>query len=119
MTLYALNKVATVGRGALSTIRVAGNLFDEHIIDYYGDAIRDIRQKGIYASLRETSGPYIEAVWSNFSTERTTITQEILSGRVFGKAWRAIARWFGRKKAEQPPPAESGIDEAEGGEEKG
>jgi len=111
MTLYALNKVATVGRGALSTIRVAGNLFDEHIIDYYAEALGDIRQKGIYASLRDTSGPYIEAVWNNFSTDRTTITEEILSGRVFGKAWRVVARWFGHEKTEQPPSAAEGQSE--------
>ena len=35
MTMYSLDKVAKVGKGALSTVKVAGNLFDKHIFEHY------------------------------------------------------------------------------------
>lgn len=94
MTLFALNKVGTVGRGALSTVRVAGNLFDKHIIDHYADGIADINSKGIYASLSESSAPYVNAVWQNFSTEKPTVTQDLFSGRMIGRAWTGMSKWF-------------------------
>ena len=86
MTLYSLDRVATVGRGALSTVRVAGNLFDRHILTHYSDALDEIRNRGLYATLAETSKPYIDALWQNFTSEKGTITEELLTGRLFAKA---------------------------------
>lgn len=94
MTLFSLNQVTTVGKGALSTVRVAGNLFDRHFIDHYFEGIDDIRKKGIYASLAESSQPYMRAVWFNFSSSRGTVTEEIFTGRIFGRALGGMARWF-------------------------
>ena len=95
MTLYSLEKIATVGRGALSTAKAAVTLFDRHVIDHYSAALGDIREKGYYASLRETSQPYVDAVWHNFSTEKTTVTEDLLSGRLIGRTWNAARRWLG------------------------
>lgn len=94
MTLFALNRVTTVGRGALSTVRVAGNLFDRHIIDHYAEGIADISEKGIYTSLAESSQPYMKAVWKNFSSERETVTEDLFSGRLIGRAWNGMTSWF-------------------------
>lgn len=87
MTLYSLERVATVGRGALSTVRVAGNLFDRHILTHYGEAINEIRDRGLYSTLASTSKPYIDALWQNFVSEKETITEELFTGRLFTKAW--------------------------------
>jgi len=95
MTLYSLEKIGVLTRGALSTVKVAGTLFDRHVIDHYTDGLADIREKGIYSSLRETGRPYIEAVWENFSTEKTTITEDVVSGRLIGRTWKAARRWLG------------------------
>jgi hypothetical protein len=95
MTLKSLDKIATAGRGALSTVRVAGTLFDRHVIDHYQDALEDIRSRGLYATLAEASGPYITAVWQNFSTERPTITEDLLSGKLVGQAWGKVRGWLG------------------------
>lgn len=95
MTLGTLDKVATVGRGALSSIRVAGRLFDRHIIDHYEAALANIQQKGLYAVLAETSAPYMEAVWQNFSSDKPTITEDLLSGKLVGHAYQSVRRWFG------------------------
>lgn len=95
MTLYSLEKIGALGRGALSTVKAAGTLFDRHVIDHYTAGLNDIRQRGIYASLQETAQPYVDAVWMNFSTEKTTITEDLLTGRLVGRAWTAARRWLG------------------------
>jgi hypothetical protein len=95
VTLATLEKVGYVGRGALSSVKVAGVLFDRHVIDHYRTSLAQIQEHGLYATLRAASGPYIEAVWENFSAERPTVTEEVVSGRVIGQAWSAVRRWLG------------------------
>lgn len=94
MTMFAMNRVNLATRGALSTVRVVGNLFDEQIVDHYRHALDEIHQNGLFGTLAESSAPYIEAVWDNFESERETWTVEVLTGRVFGKAWNQIRQWW-------------------------
>lgn len=100
MSMYALNRMDTASRGALSTIRVAGNMFDKHILDHYSNGVAEIRKQGIYGMLAETSRPYIEAVWKNFALERATITEELVTGRLIGKAWTGLRYWLTAKADE-------------------
>lgn len=95
VTLHALGRAASIGRGAISTVRVAGNLLDRHLIDYYREALGDIHSSGYYATLRKVSGPYIDSVWKNFSSEKPTITEDLLSGKLIGQGAAAAARWLG------------------------
>ena len=104
MTMYAMGKVGTLGRGALSTIKVAGNMFDRHILDHYGDGLNEIRDKGMYRMLAECSKPYIDAMWHNFSSKRETLTEKLFSGRLIRKAWRSLRSWFAGKSKEELPP---------------
>lgn len=102
VTLGALGKIATTGRGALSGVRVAGQLFDRHVLDHYSQSLATIRSAGLFPTLAKTSQPYIAAVWQNFSSHRPTLTAEILSGRLAGNAWTAVSRWLGRGEANPP-----------------
>jgi len=95
MALHSLDRVALAGRGALSSTRAIGRLFDRHVIDHYRTALTDIENKGYYATLADTSQPYIDAIWTNFSTDKTTITEDLLSGKFVGQAKRTIGRWLG------------------------
>jgi len=95
MTLYSLDKIGSLGQGALSTVTAACRLLDRHVLSHYAEALEDIRRKGLYGSLVETSQPYVDAVWKNFSTERSTLTEEVLSGRLIGQTWTAVRRWLG------------------------
>ena len=113
MTLFALGKIASLGRGALSTVTSAGVLFDRHVIEHYRAGLTDIWKKGLYAALRETSKPYIEAVWNNFSSQKETITEGLASGRLLAEAWRVAHRWLGPRipqseamTAVESPPAQ-------------
>lgn len=110
-TIHSLGKFATLGRGALSTVKVAGTLFDKHVLDYYSQALTEIRAKGLYRSLAETSQPYIEAVWENFQPNRSTLTEDVVSGKLLGGTWRAVRKWLGKESpAPNRPPAVEASD---------
>ena len=51
MTLGTLEKVAKVGTGALSGVRVAGTLVNRHVLDHYRTALGDIHRDGFYRTL--------------------------------------------------------------------
>ena len=108
MTLHALGRVGQVGQGALSTVTIAGTLFDRHVIDHYRTALTDLHTNGYYNTLSEVSKPYIAAVWENFSTDRGTITEDLLNGKLVGETARKVGRWFGLSKEDVvTSPAES------------
>lgn len=108
MTLHALNRAGRVGQGALSSISIAGTLFDRHVVDHYRSALTDIHTRGYYATLADVSQPYIAAVWENFSTDRRTITEDLLSGKLVGDAARSVGRWMGVTRPETAPPTSGG-----------
>lgn len=97
VTLYSLGKIATVGKGALSTVKVAGILFDRHVIDHYEEAIVEIHKRGLYATLSETAAPYIDSVWTNFSTDSESLTEDVFTGRLIGRAWGAVRDWWSKE----------------------
>ena len=98
MTLYSLDRVGQLGSGALSTVRAAGTLLDRHVIEHYKEAMQEINNKGIYASLAKSSQPYVEAVWQNFSSDRATVTEDLLTGKLVGRAWGTVRGWFGTSR---------------------
>jgi len=116
MTLYLLGKMGRIGRGALSTVTVAGTLLDRHVIDHYAAALGKIRRVGLYPTLADTSKPYIDVVRKKFSTENKTLTEKLLSGQWIGQAWHAVCRRLGRggqgsfpSTGDEPkPPSPSG-----------
>ena len=95
MTMFAMNRITVTTRGALSTIQVAGNLLDQHIFQHYGEALEEIREQGLYQILSDVSTPYTEAVWQNFDVNRETWTEELVTGRLLGKAWYSVRGWLG------------------------
>jgi len=95
MTMYTLNQVATVSKGALTTIRVTGNLLDEHLFDHYWQGLQRINDEGIWQIFATSSQPYIEAVWMNFSADKETITEDVVSGRFLSRTWSGFCDWLG------------------------
>jgi hypothetical protein len=112
MTMYSMNQLGAVAQGALTTIRVTGNMIDKHIFEHYWTALEDISDQGLYTFVGKVSGPYIEAVWDNFSIEKATLTQDLLNGKLAGKAWDGIHGWFqGTKPEDLDASAEDGNSE--------
>ncbi|MEX0819627.1 MAG: hypothetical protein WD070_08530 [Pirellulaceae bacterium] len=79
----------------MSSVKVAGNMFDRHIFDHYRHGLTEIQQQGLYWTLAQASQPYIAAVWTNFSSDRETISEDLFSGRLIGRAWTGVRGWFG------------------------
>lgn len=104
VTLHTLDRVGAVAKGALSTVRVAGTLLDRHVLDHYRTALSAIHNDGYYATLAKVSGPYIDSVWQNFSTDQSTVTADLLSGKLIGQAAGVVTRWLGWGGANDQPP---------------
>lgn len=106
MTLHAMNQMTSVGRGALSSVRVAGNLLNRHVFGHYQRALSDIQQAGYYATLKTASEPYLESLWRNFSQQHSSVTEEVLTGKLPRRIWSWLSDCCKRRQpaAEQPPP---------------
>ncbi len=103
LALYTVTKVGSLGQGALSSVTVAGNMFDRHIFDHYRSGLETIRRQGLFSLLSETYQPYTAAVWTNFSSSKVTVTEGLLSGRLLGQAWDSVSGWW-RKPNEPESP---------------
>jgi hypothetical protein len=104
ISLYTMQRLGTVGQGALSTVRVAGNMFDRHILEHYSRGLEEVRRKGFYATLSDASRPYISAVWRNFSNEKPTVTEDLLTGKMIGRVWAGVRSWWSVDASRLPPP---------------
>ncbi len=91
MSVIALNNIRAVGQGAVVSLEIAGNMFHEHIIDHYWSGLRSIERDGLVATLSKGSEPYLEAVWSNFSIDRRTWTEQLLSGELLKWGWSQLS----------------------------
>ena len=100
VTMLTLQKVSTVGQGALTGVQVVGGLLNRQVISHYTESMATIQKQGFYQSLRDTRAPYIDAVWSNFSIDRETWTESVLSGRAIGWGFNKVAGWFQGNKDE-------------------
>ncbi len=98
MTMNTLGKLKTVSHGTLLGVQVAGGLFHRHVISHYVDSLAAIHERGFYQTLSESSQPYVAAVWNNFSTDRDTWTEQVVSGRAIGGAWKSVKSWFSGPK---------------------
>jgi hypothetical protein len=100
LTMHTLGKLQTVGKSALTGVQVVGGIFNRDVVGHYSRALADVRERGLYASLRETSAPYVDAVWNNFAGNKDTWTEEVVTGRAISRAWRKIRSWFCKARAE-------------------
>lgn len=97
LTLHSLDKLKTVSQGALTGIRVAGGLLNRLVLGHYVQSLRDVQERGFYQTVRESYAPYVAAVWSNFSIDKESWTEQIVSGKALGNAYAAVMRWFGQR----------------------
>ncbi|MEZ6136103.1 MAG: hypothetical protein R3C53_14480 [Pirellulaceae bacterium] len=91
MSVVALNKIQAVGQGAVVSLEIAGNMFQEHIIEHYWEGLRSIEREGLIPTLSTASEPYLEAVWTNFSMDRKTWTEQLLTGELLKWGWSQLA----------------------------
>ena len=114
VTMLSLQKIGNVGQGALTGIQVVGGLLNRQVIGHYTESLATIREHGFYNTLKDTADPYIDAVWSNFSIDRETWTEALLSGRAIGQGFDTVAGWLGRGGSQPSETSEeSATDDGE------
>ena len=94
MTLGSLDRFAKLGSGALTSVRVAGSLFDGVVLDHYRTVLTNIDEHGLYSTLSASSQPYAEALWRNFSADRATVTERFLDSGAAARALGKARRWL-------------------------
>lgn len=82
ISVVALNQLQAIANGSIVGLEIVGNLFQQHIIQHYWDGLRAIERNGLIPTLSNASEPYLEAVWSNFTIDRKTWTEQLLSGEL-------------------------------------
>jgi hypothetical protein len=104
LTMHTLSKVSTVQSGTLTGVRVVGGLFSRHVVGHYISSLETMRQKGFYETVRESSGPYVGAVWNNFAADRETWTEQIVSGKLLRRVGGAVGGWLGGRDEGEAKP---------------
>lgn len=101
VTMRGLDRLGALSTGTLAGIRVAGGLVGRHVIGHYAESLREIRERGFFPTLKDSYAPYAEAVWKNFAGSRATLTEDVVTGRLLGKALRKLGGWLGRPAPEE------------------
>ena len=100
--------------GTITGISVAGILFNDVVIGHYAESLKTMNEQGFYATVSQSYAPYIDAVWTNFSGDETTITQEVLDGSLIKRAYGAVSGWLNRGVPPTDPSLPTGADPLEG-----
>ena len=94
ITLHSLNRADTARKISLTSVRLAGGLFDQHVVDHYRNAIGEIHRDGVLVVVARASEPYLDAVWHNFDDSRETWTEGLLGGRYIKQiSDNTVGRW--------------------------
>ena len=101
LAMNTLGKLNTVSRGTVTGVKVVGGLFNEHVVQHYTTSLKTIHEQGFFQTVRESSEPYVEAVWTNFSSDSSTLTEEIVSGRAPARIWGKVKGWFTGDKTDE------------------
>ncbi len=109
LSMQVLGRAGAVGRGVVAGAKIAGGLFQIHILDHYAVSLRTVRERGLYVMLAESWQPYVAAVWNNFSIDKQTVTEEVVSGRLLGRGWRAVKGWFGNRESADQGASDDGL----------
>lgn len=98
LAMNTLDKLNTISQGTLTGIQVVGGLFNKHVIDHYVTSLKTIHEQGLFETVRETSAPYVEAVWNNFSDDRPTWTEDVITGKAIVRGWKTVSGWLSGPK---------------------
>jgi hypothetical protein len=99
IAMQTVESIRNVTQGSLTGLFVAGKIVNRNIFGHYAVALNNIHRHGIWESVRESYGPYVDLAWGNFVSSKKTWTEQALNPGHFATVWRAVRRWFGRKSA--------------------
>lgn len=91
MSIVALNQIQHFGSGTTVGLQIAGNMFQQEIVNHYWDGLRAIERDGLVPTLSQASEPYIEALWTNFASSQKTWTEQLLNGELIKWGWSQLS----------------------------
>jgi hypothetical protein len=91
MSVVALNQIQAVSHGSIVGLEIVGSMFQHHIIQHYWDGLRQIERQGLIPTLSSAAKPYLEAVWTNFTIDGKTWTEQLLSGELLKWGWSQLS----------------------------
>lgn len=98
IALTALNGNRDLKQSTKISLDIADNMFQENIVDHYWEGLRRIERDGLINTLSTASQPYLDAVWTNFTIDRKTWTEQLLSGELIKWRWSEL-RWSNRSRS--------------------
>lgn len=94
VAMQAVESIKNVTHGSLTGLFVAGKIVNRNIFGHYASALSKIHRQGLWGSVKETYGPYVDLAWGNFTSARRTWTEQILNPGRFAGLWRRITGLF-------------------------
>lgn len=91
VSIVALNNIQAIDDGGLVSLEITGNMYQEQLIDHYWEGLRAIERDGLLPTLSRACQPYVETVWTNYSLNRKTWTEQLLSGELIKWGWSHLS----------------------------
>lgn len=98
IAMQTLGRLKAAGVSTLVGVNVAGGLVGRTVLGHYRDSLTRIQQQGFYESVRASYGPYVTAVFDNFSPRKSSWTEQCLDPSLPG---RLVSRWLGGRAASE------------------
>jgi hypothetical protein len=106
VAMQAVESIRGVSQGTLTGLFVAGKIVNRNIFSHYTSALATIHRNGIWSSVKDSYGPYVEMAWGNFTSSRKSWTEQVLNPEHVTTLWGKVSSWFTGNKQE-PSPQES------------
>lgn len=94
VAMQAVESIRGVSQGTLTGLFVAGKIVNRNIFSHYISALATIHRQGIWSSVRDSCGPYVEMAWSNFTSSRKTWTEQVLDPSHVTTLWDKVRSMF-------------------------
>jgi len=105
MTMHLMNRARSTGRSIKVTGKVTSDIVHEDIIDYYREALSDIKEQGYFTVVKQEFRPYLRSATTMFSPGEKMLTERIFS--------RELLQFFGELKEKRAEKREGRVAERE------
>jgi hypothetical protein len=95
VAMQAVESIRSATQGTMTGLFVAGRIVNRNIFNHYGTALSQIQKQGLWASVRNSYGPYVDLAWGNFMSSRKTWTEQVLNPEHAVGLWKRVKGWFG------------------------
>lgn len=99
VAMQAVESIRGVSQGTLTGLFVAGKIVNRNIFSHYTSALTTIHRNGIWSSVKDSYGPYVEMAWGNFTSSRKSWTEQVLNPAHVTTLWDKVRSMFGGDKS--------------------